>query len=81
MRTANPGDATSLVDTVEAHPKRDVAVKRSTDPAAESNATTYGDRLVESLTIQPGVQRYVMPDVSPRTLGLNRIEGDNEHAE
>jgi hypothetical protein len=55
MLTEKPGEACSVVAADDEHPYREVAVKRRTDPAVESNATTYGRRIVESFTIHPGV--------------------------
>jgi hypothetical protein len=80
MLTEKPGEACSVVAADDEHPYREVAVKRRTDPAVESNPTTYGLRIVESFTIHPGVHSYVMPTVSPRTLGSSTIDGPDVHA-
>jgi hypothetical protein len=81
MLTAKPGEARSFVEATDAHPKREVAISCRVDPAFESSDTTYGLRIVESFTIQPGVHLYVIPVVSPRTFGSSLICPADEHVE
>ena len=53
--TRKPNDDRMIVDAAVEHPYFDVAISRSVELVLESIAITIGDRIVESLTIQPGV--------------------------